>query len=130
VSWDISTLKSPLAQQNCWAFCCRRQFNTVAARGPPKNILPRGRGCRREAGKAPSPSEKFRGTAGKIFCVVARTRDVPKYLAMSGFYRRVKAKCGAGGPTAMAFICFGIGASSTVFGVLVGRLTRFLKVLL
>jgi transposase len=49
----------------------------------------------RQSGKRRRRQKKFRGAAGKIFCVVARTLGRSKYLALSGFYRRVKAKRGA-----------------------------------
>lgn len=49
----------------------------------------------RQSGKRRRHQKRFRGTAGKIFCVVARTLGRSKYLALSGFYRRIKAKRGA-----------------------------------
>src|SRR6185312_8748208 len=49
----------------------------------------------RQSGKRRRHQRRFRGTAGKIFCVVARTLGRSKYLALSGFYRRIKAKRGA-----------------------------------
>lgn len=49
----------------------------------------------RQSGKRRRRQKRFRGAAGKIFCVVARTLGRSKYLALSGFYRRVKAQRGA-----------------------------------
>ena len=49
----------------------------------------------RQSGKRRRRQKRFRGTAGKIFCVVARTLGRSKYLALSGFYRRIKATRGA-----------------------------------
>jgi transposase len=48
----------------------------------------------RQSGKRRRHQKRFRGTAGKIFCVVARSLGRSKYLALSGFYRRLKAKRG------------------------------------
>ena len=48
----------------------------------------------RQSGKRRRVQKRFRGAAGKIFAVVARTIGRSKYLAISGFYRRVKAKRG------------------------------------
>lgn len=48
----------------------------------------------RHSGKRRRQQKRFRGTAGKIFAVLARTLGRSKYLALSGFYRRIKAKRG------------------------------------
>jgi transposase len=49
----------------------------------------------RNSGKRRRKQKRHRGEAGKIFCVLARTLGRSKYLALSGFYRRIKAKRGA-----------------------------------
>jgi transposase len=49
----------------------------------------------RQSGKRRRVQKRFRGAAGKIFAVIARTIGRSKYLAISGFYRRLKAKRGA-----------------------------------
>lgn len=48
----------------------------------------------RQSGKRRRQQKRFRGAAGKIFCVIARTLGRSKYLALAGFYRRVKAMRG------------------------------------
>ena len=48
----------------------------------------------RQSGKRRRVHKRFRGAAGKIFAVIARTIGRSKYLAICGFYRRVKAKRG------------------------------------
>jgi transposase len=48
----------------------------------------------RQSGKRRRNQKRFRGTAGKIFCVIARTLGRSKYLALSGFYRRLRATRG------------------------------------
>jgi transposase len=45
----------------------------------------------RQSGKRRRQQKRFRGAAGKIFCVIARTLGRSKYLALAGFYRRVRA---------------------------------------
>jgi transposase len=49
----------------------------------------------RQSGKRRRHQKRFRGAAGKIFAVIARSIGRSKYLALSGFYRRIKAKRGA-----------------------------------
>jgi len=49
----------------------------------------------RQSGKRRKNQKRHRGVAGKIFCVLVRTLGRSKYLAISGFYRRIKAKHGA-----------------------------------
>lgn len=49
----------------------------------------------RQSGKRRRNQKRYRGAAGKIFCVIARSLGRSKYLALSGFYRRIKAKRGA-----------------------------------
>lgn len=44
----------------------------------------------RQSGKRRRNQRRFRGTAGKIFCVIARTLGRSKHLALAGFYRRLK----------------------------------------
>ncbi len=48
----------------------------------------------RHSGKRRRHQKRFRGTAGKLFAVIARSIGRSKYLALSGFYRRIKAKRG------------------------------------
>jgi transposase len=45
----------------------------------------------RQSGKRRRHQKRFRGAAGKIFCVIARTIGRSRYLALTGFYRRIKA---------------------------------------
>lgn len=49
----------------------------------------------RSSGKRKKNQKRYRGVAGQIFCVLVRTLGRSKYLAISGFYRRIKAKRGA-----------------------------------
>lgn len=49
----------------------------------------------RQSGKRRRNQRRFRGTAGKIFCVIARTLGRSKHLALAGFYRRLRATRGA-----------------------------------
>jgi hypothetical protein len=48
----------------------------------------------RQSGKRRRHQRRFRGAAGKNFCVIARTLGRSKFLALSGFYRRVRARRG------------------------------------
>jgi transposase len=48
----------------------------------------------RQSGKRRRNQRRFRGTAGKIFCVIARSLGRSKYLALSGFYRRLRSTRG------------------------------------
>lgn len=48
----------------------------------------------RQSGKRRRSQRRFRGAAGKLFCVIARSLGRSKYLALSGFYRRVRANRG------------------------------------
>lgn len=48
----------------------------------------------RHSGKRRRNQKRFRGTAGKIFCVIARSLGRSKYLALAGFYRRVRSTRG------------------------------------
>jgi transposase len=48
----------------------------------------------RQSGKRRRRQKRFRGVAGKIFCVIARSIGRSKYLALTGFYRRIKATRG------------------------------------
>ena len=48
----------------------------------------------RQSGKRRRTEKRYRGAAGKIFCVIARSLGRSKYLALSGFYRRIKFKRG------------------------------------
>lgn len=45
----------------------------------------------RQSGKRRRPEKRFRGRAGRLFCVAARSLARSKYLALGGFYRRVRA---------------------------------------
>jgi transposase len=49
----------------------------------------------RHSGKRHRNQRRFRGTAGRIFCVIARTLGRSKYLALAGFYRRIRSARGA-----------------------------------
>jgi transposase len=49
----------------------------------------------RHSGKRRRNQKRFRGAAGKIFCVIARSLGRSKYLALAGFYRRLRATRGA-----------------------------------
>jgi transposase len=44
----------------------------------------------RQSGKRRRKQKRFRGAAGKIFCVIARSLGRSKYLALAGFYRRLR----------------------------------------
>lgn len=48
----------------------------------------------RQSGKRRRAQRRFRGTAGRIFCVAARSLGRSKYLALSGFYKRLRATRG------------------------------------
>jgi len=48
----------------------------------------------RQSGKRRRNQRRFRGTAGKIFCVIARSLGRSKYLALAGFYRRLRSTRG------------------------------------
>jgi transposase len=48
----------------------------------------------RQSGKRRGSQKRFRGRAGRIFCVAARSLARSKHLALGGFYRRVRATCG------------------------------------
>ncbi len=48
----------------------------------------------RHSGKRRRNQKRFRGTAGKIFCVIARSLGRSKYLALAGFYRRLRSTRG------------------------------------
>ena len=50
---------------------------------------------RRQSGKRRRREKRFRGRAGQIFCVIARVLARSKYLALGGFYRRLRATRGA-----------------------------------
>ncbi len=47
-----------------------------------------------QSGKRRRNQRRFRGTAGKIFCVIARSLGRSKYLALAGFYRRLRSTRG------------------------------------
>jgi len=49
----------------------------------------------RRSGKRRRREKRFRGRAGQIFCVIARSLARSKYLALGGFYRRLRATRGA-----------------------------------
>jgi transposase len=48
----------------------------------------------RQSGKHKGSQKRFRGRAGRIFCVAARSLARSKHLALGGFYRRLRARCG------------------------------------
>lgn len=48
----------------------------------------------RQSGKRKGSQKRFRGRAGRIFCVAARSLANSKHLALGGFYRRLRATCG------------------------------------
>jgi transposase len=48
----------------------------------------------RQSGKRKRNQKRFRGRAGRIFCVAARSLARSKHLALGGFYRRIRATCG------------------------------------
>ena len=48
----------------------------------------------RQSGKCRKKEKRFRGRAGRLFCVAARGLARSKYLALGGFYRRVRATRG------------------------------------
>ena len=45
----------------------------------------------RQSGKRRKPEKRFRGRAGRLFCVAARSLARSKHLALGGFYRRIRA---------------------------------------
>jgi transposase len=48
----------------------------------------------RDSGKRKRSEKRFRGRAGRLFCVAARSLAQSKYLALGGFYRRIRGKRG------------------------------------
>jgi transposase len=48
----------------------------------------------RQSGKRRRNQKRFRGEAGKMFCVIVRTLGRSKYLALAGFYRRLRSTRG------------------------------------
>jgi transposase len=48
----------------------------------------------RQSGKRRKVEKRFRGRAGRLFCVAARSLARSKYLALGGFYRRLRATRG------------------------------------
>jgi transposase len=48
----------------------------------------------RQSGKTKKSQPRFRGKAGKLFCVVAQSLAQSKYLALGGFYRRIRGRHG------------------------------------
>jgi transposase len=56
----------------------------------------------RQSGKRRRPERRHRGRAGRIFCLVARSLARSKYLALGGFYRRLRA---TRGPRAAIVAC-------------------------
>lgn len=48
----------------------------------------------RNSGKRKKNQKRYRGAAGRLFCVLARSIGRSKYLALTGFYRRIKSKHG------------------------------------
>ncbi len=48
----------------------------------------------RQSGKRRKAEKRFRGRAGQLFCVAARSLARSKHLALGGFYRRIRATRG------------------------------------
>jgi transposase len=48
----------------------------------------------RQSGKRKRSQKRFRGRAGRLFCVATRSIARSKHLALGGFYRRIRATCG------------------------------------
>jgi transposase len=48
----------------------------------------------RQSGKRQRSQKRFRGRAGRIFCLAAASLPRSKHLALGGFYRRIRATCG------------------------------------
>lgn len=48
----------------------------------------------KSSGKSKRSQKRFRGEAGKLFCLAARSLANSKYLALGGFYRRIRGKRG------------------------------------
>jgi transposase len=48
----------------------------------------------RQSGKSRKSQPRFRGKAGRLFCAVAQSLAQSKYLALGGFYRRVRGRRG------------------------------------
>lgn len=48
----------------------------------------------RQSGKSKKSQPRFRGKAGRIFCVIAQSLARSKYLALGGFYRRIRGRRG------------------------------------
>lgn len=48
----------------------------------------------RQSGKTKKSQPRFRGKAGRLFCVIAQSLAQSKYLALGGFYRRIRGRRG------------------------------------
>jgi len=48
----------------------------------------------RQSGKTKKNQPRFRGKAGRLFCVVSQSLARSKYLALGGFYRRIRGRRG------------------------------------
>jgi transposase len=48
----------------------------------------------RQSGKTRKSQTRFRGKAGRLFCVVSQSLAKSKYLALGGFYRRLRGRKG------------------------------------
>ena len=48
----------------------------------------------RQSGKTRKSQPRFRGKAGRLFCVVSQSLARSKYLALGGFYRRIRGRRG------------------------------------
>lgn len=48
----------------------------------------------KDSGKKKRNQKRFRGAAGQLFCLAARSLARSKYLALGGFYRRIRGKRG------------------------------------
>jgi len=48
----------------------------------------------RQSGKTKKSQRRFRGQAGRLFCLIAQSLARSKYLALGGFYRRIRGRRG------------------------------------
>jgi transposase len=48
----------------------------------------------RQSGKTKKSQRRFRGPAGRLFCLIAQSLARSKYLALGGFYRRIRGRRG------------------------------------
>jgi transposase len=50
--------------------------------------------AKRQSGKKIRGDRRFRGKAGQLFCIIAQSLARSKYLALGGFYRRIRGRRG------------------------------------